>query len=284
MPKVKVSVLRLSLWFRQVFKKSLNLSLLKRVAEIIYDWRFVLAKLTKMPLIGKTIHFLMFKPDNLIYLPKDSVIQKSNRVITINKVVSELEEVVLPSEVLNHFIEKANHHWIMNFCICRVSNKCENYPSDLGCLYLGEAVLNIDPRLGRLVTKEEALAHVHRCREADLVHLVGRLKLDAIMLEIGPDHKLLTICNCCECCCLGHLLPHVSPQIQRHVTRMPGVKLTVTDQCIGCGKCLTSCFVNAIQLISKQAVITDACRGCGRCVDICPQKAIVLTIENIGIR
>ncbi|MFX0065426.1 MAG: hypothetical protein ACFFC7_24915, partial [Candidatus Hermodarchaeota archaeon] len=80
--------MRLSLWFLEVFKKS-------------YHWRFVLAKLTKMPLIGKTIHQLMFKPDNLIYLPKDTVIQKSNRVITINKVVSELEEVVLPSEVLN---------------------------------------------------------------------------------------------------------------------------------------------------------------------------------------
>ncbi|MFX1537387.1 MAG: DUF362 domain-containing protein [Promethearchaeota archaeon] len=257
----------LSLWFMQLFEKS-------------YRWRFVLAKLTKIPLVGEIIHFLMFKSDNLIYLPKDTVIQKHNRVIKINKAINELEEVVLPSEVLNHFIEKANHHWIMNFCICRVSNKCENYPIDLGCLYLGEAVLNIDPRLGRLVTKKEALKHVSQCREAGLVHMVGRLKLDAIMLEINPDHKLLTICNCCECCCLAHLLPHVSPQIQRNVTRMPGVKLTVTDECIGCGKCLDSCFVNAIQLINKQAVINDLCRGCGRCVDTCPKKAILLTIDD----
>ncbi|MFX1255142.1 MAG: DUF362 domain-containing protein [Promethearchaeota archaeon] len=270
----------LSLWFLTVFKKSSKLFLRKRVVEIIYRWRFVLAKLTRMPLIRKIIHFSMFRTDNLIYLPKDTVIQKNNRVIKINKVISELEAVVLPSEVLNHFIEKANHHWIMNFCLCRVSNKCKNYPIDLGCLFLGEAVLNINPRLGRLVTKEEALEHVHRCREAGLVHMVGRLKFDAVMLAIGPGHKLLTICNCCECCCLVRLLPYFSPQIQRKITRMPGVELTVTDQCLGCGKCLDSCFVNAIQLINKKAIISDFCRGCGRCVDVCPQKAILLTVND----
>ncbi|MFX0065425.1 MAG: DUF362 domain-containing protein [Candidatus Hermodarchaeota archaeon] len=255
------------LWFIELLKKT-------------FPQRFMIAKLTKVPIVGKIIDSMLFEGDDIIYLPKDDLVKTSNQVIKINKAVNKPEEMVLPSQVLDRFIEEANYHWIMNFCICRSGEKCDDYPINLGCLFLGKAVLNIDPRLGRLVTKEEALKHVRRCREAGLVHLIGRNKLDTVWLDIGPADRLLTICNCCPCCCLWRILPHVSPQIQVKVKRMPGVKLTVTDQCIGCGKCLASCFVNAIQLINKQAVITDACRGCSRCVDICPQKAIVLTIDN----
>ncbi|MFX1537388.1 MAG: DUF362 domain-containing protein [Promethearchaeota archaeon] len=255
------------LWFIELLKKT-------------FPQRFMIAKLTKVPIVGKIIYSMLFEGDDIIYLPKDDLVKSSNQVIKINKTVNKPEEMVLPSQVLDRFIEEANYHWIMNFCICRAGEKCENYPIDLGCLFLGKAVLNIDPRLGRLVTKEEALEHVRRCREAGLVHLIGRNKLDTVWLDTGPPDRLLTICNCCPCCCLWRILPHVSPQIQAKVKGMPGVKVLVTDQCIGCGKCLDSCFVNAIQLINKQAVITDACRGCSRCVDVCPQKAIVLTIDG----
>lgn len=255
------------LWFIELLKKT-------------FPQRFMIAKLTKVPIVGKIIDSMLFEGDDIIYLPKDDLVKSSNQVIRINKAVNKPEEMVLPSQVLDRFIEEANYHWIMNFCICRAGGKCDDYPTKLGCLFLGKAVLNIDPRLGRLVTKEEALEHVRRCREAGLVHLIGRNKLDTVWLDIGPSDRLLTICNCCPCCCLWRILPHVSPQIQVKVKRMPGVKVLVTDRCIGCGKCLDSCFVNAIQLINKQAVITDACRGCSRCVDVCPQKAIVLTIDN----
>ena len=63
---------------------------------------------------------------------------------------------------------------------------------------------------------------------------------------------------------------------------MPGVSVTVTDTCVGCGTCAEGiCFVNAITLVDDHAVISDQCRGCGRCVEICPESAIEMTIENI---
>jgi len=37
----------------------------------------------------------------------------------------------------------------------------------------------INPKLGREVTREEALQHLSRCREAALYQLVGRNKLDS---------------------------------------------------------------------------------------------------------
>ncbi len=142
----------------------------------------------------------------MIYLPQD-------RVIPVNEAVDPPGDLVLPSQVVEHFVEQASYHWIMNWCLCRDASKCRDYPIELGCLFLGEAAMQIDPRLGRRATKEEALDHVRRCREAGLVHLIGRNKLDPLWLGVGPGDKLLTICNCCPCCCLWRVLPYLSPQI-----------------------------------------------------------------------
>ena len=120
---------------------------------------------------------------------------------------------MLPSQIVHSFIEQANIHWVMNFCICREANDCENYPHEIGCLFLGEAAKKIDQRLGCLVTKEEAHQHIINASKAGLVHLIGRNKLDTIWLDVSPGEKLLTICNCCECCCLWKMLPNLNPLI-----------------------------------------------------------------------
>jgi len=77
----------------------------------------------------------------------------------------------------------------MDWCICRKSTKCEDYPIELGCLFLGEATLKIDPRLGHRATKQEALEHVQKCRDAGLVHLIGRNKLDSVWLNAQPGNN-----------------------------------------------------------------------------------------------
>jgi len=64
---------------------------------------------------------------------------------------------------------------------------------------------------------------------------------------------------------------------------MPGVTVTVTDRCAGCGTCTQEvCFVDAIHLVDGRAIINDLCRGCGRCIDVCPQDAIELTVADEG--
>jgi len=245
-----------------------------KLLQKLFPQRFLLARLTRVPLVARIVDRLLFEGDDIIYLPRD-------RVIPVNQAIDNPGEMVLPSQVVEHFIEQANSHWIMNFCICRDAAKCEDYPVDLGCLFLGQAAIGINPKLGRRVTKQEALEHTRRCREAGLVHLVGRNKLDTVWLGVGPGNKLLTICNCCPCCCLWRILPHVAPQIGHKITKMPGVSVTVTDRCVGCGTCAQGvCFVDAIHLVGDRAAINDACRGCGRCVDVCPQQAIELSISD----
>lgn len=249
------------LWFVSLLKKS-------------FPQRFLLARLTNLPLLGSLIDWGLFDGDDMVYLPSD-------RSVTINENISQPDNLVLPSKVVDHFIEKASHHWIMDFCICRESSQCKEYPRKYGCIFLGEAVLGINPSLGRRVSKEEALDHARRCREAGLVHVVGRNKLDVMWLGAGPGEKLLTICNCCPCCCLWKVLPQITPRIGAKVSRLPGVSVQVNDLCLGCGTCTDGvCFVDAIQLIDDRAVIGEVCRGCGRCVEVCPNSAIELTIRG----
>ena len=249
------------LWFVELLKKTFP------------NIKFI-AKLTRIPVLGKVIDLAMFEGDEPIYLTQDNIIQ-------VNKELNKEDDMVLPSQVLEYFINKANYHWIMNFCICRDSMQCKDYPINLGCLFLGEAVLGINPQLGRLVSKDEALDHIRKCKEAGLVHMLGRNRLDKQWLGVKPGDKLLSICNCDPCCCLWRIAPILATKIGSKIQKMPGLEIKVTDKCIGCGTCTKGiCFVDAIQLIENHAQISKECRGCGRCVEICPQNAIEISIND----
>lgn len=219
----------------------------------------------------------LFDGDDLVYLPKDRVVE-----VEVNSWIEAPTNTVLPSQIVHRLIDEAGVHFIMNFCICREANECVDYPRDLGCLFMGEAATRIDTRLGHLVSKDEAHIHVRRAGEAGLVHLVGRNKLDSMWLDAWPNGKLLTVCNCCPCCCLWRMLPFLSPDISGKVTKMEGVELHVTGDCVGCGVCLDVCFVGAIELVDGKAVIGDECRGCGRCAEACPSHAITIEIPEVS--
>ena len=249
------------LWFVSLLKKS-------------FPQRFRLARLTHLPVIGTLTEQSLFAEDDMVYLPSD-------RSIHIQEQIPHPDEFILPSSVVDYFIENATLHWIMDFCICRESSHCTDYPRDYGCIFLGEAVLKINPRLGRLVSKDEALKHARLCREAGLVHVIGRNKLDVMWLGAGPGDKLLTICSCCPCCCLWKVLPEITPRIGLKVKRLPGVEVNVSERCLGCGTCTEgTCFVDAIQIVDGHAHIGIECRGCGRCVEVCPNEAIELRITT----
>ena len=248
---------------------------IKTLINKTFSSRFFLARLTRLFPAGRIVERLLFENDDILYLPSDQTVH-------INQTVEETDSLAVPSLVVEHFIKNAGFRWIMNFCICRDSTGCKKYPVEYGCIFLGEAAVDINPGFGRLVTEEEALAHARRCREAGLVHLIGRNKLDTVWLNVGPPEKLMTICNCCPCCCLWKILPVITPAISSKVSRMPGLHMEVTDLCTGCGACTANiCFVDAISLQKNRAVINPVeCRGCGRCAASCPQKAICVIIED----
>ncbi|NMC07012.1 MAG: 4Fe-4S binding protein [Candidatus Lokiarchaeota archaeon] len=254
-------------------RQPFSVSLIKKT----FKTRFALARATtKHALFKKIVNRVAFKGDQIYYLPRDKTIAIEQDAGTLPG------SMAVPSRVLDHFIDQASVHVVMNKCICRDAARCKDYPVDLGCLFLGEAAARISPALSHRVTREEAKAHEQACRDAGLVHLIGRNKLDTVWLNVRPGEKLLTICNCDPCCCLWKMLPDLSPDIARNITRMPGVTVEITDACTGCGTCMTgTCFVDAIHLDGNRAMIDQVnCRGCGRCAERCPSHAIVVNIKD----
>ena len=248
-------------WFVELTKK-------------LFPGRFLVASATNLPVLGQLVDHILFENDDLVYLTRNNAFQ-------VNETIETGEEFVLPSQIVTHFIEQASVHWVMNECICRSADDCQDYPVDLGCLFLGEAAEGINPALGRRITMDDALDHVHRAQAAGLVHMIGRNKLDTVWLGVGPGTKLLTICNCCPCCCLWKMIPQITPLISTKVKRMPGITIQVGEGCTGCGICLDGvCFANAIVMNDGTAEIGDSCRGCGNCVILCPEDAIEISIDD----
>jgi ferredoxin len=241
--------------------------------EKMFPSRFLIAKMTNLPLMRGIFNKMLFEKTNLTYLPKDTT-------ITIQKSLPSLDSMVLPSQVVEYFIRKSSYRFIMGFCICREAMDCANHPKELGCLFLGETARDIPPEFGREATIDEALEHVTSCRESGLIHLIGRDQIDQTWLGVRPGEKLMTICNCCSCCCLWKWVVDLDPQIGTKIKRMPGVEVTVTDKCTGCGTCVEHCFVHAIHLHDDHAVIGEECRGCGRCADQCPNHAIEVSLTD----
>ena len=56
--------------------------------------------------------------------------------------------------------------------------------------------------------------------------------------------------------------------------RQMGEKLHVTDACVKCGKCVSLCPVNNIELTEDGIRFKNACIACLGCYHRCPQKAI----------
>ena len=49
------------------------------------------------------------------------------------------------------------------------------------------------------------------------------------------------------------------------------------ETCTGCGECLDSCPLDAIEIENDKAVVDgDVCGDCGACVDVCPTESITV--------
>ena len=146
----------------------------------------------KVPVVSKIVNKLLFEGDDIQVLPRDRT-TLTTRDIQINQDIPITPNVVLPSEVLREFIQRSNYHFIMDFCICRVSSDCNDYPHDLGCLFLGKGTQKISTKLGRTVSANEAIEHINKCNEAGLVHIIGRNKIDSVWLNTGAKESIINL-------------------------------------------------------------------------------------------
>jgi len=265
----------------------LRTDLAMRLVKGSFDRRFTIARMTRFPVVGQAIDFAFFQDDDIIILPKEEVFKRTKRTkdIALDLEVGH-ENMVLPSQAIDHFIDRSRYIFLMNKCVCRDANGCKDYPAEMGCIFLGRGTKRIPERLGRMIGPQEAKEHLRKAREAGLVHLIGRDKIDSVVFSTGAKEDLLSICSCCPCCCLWKMVPDLHPDIGQTLTRMPGIEVEVdADHCIGCGRCVKEkvCYVRALTMIDGKVSLDPAlCKGCGRCVDFCPQGAVRLRIVDDG--
>ncbi len=258
--------------------------LTKRTMRFFFHSRYRLARWTrKSKLFGRFVEKVAFDKDDMIVIPKDDV-AKSRRISVDIDIPDAGDRTVLPSDAVKSVLRKMDGIFIMNFCLCRKSNNCKDYPIDRGCVFLGKGTKKIPEKFGHVATKEEAKAYIDECTELGFVHIIGRNKLDSMWLHTGDKKDLMSICNCCPCCCLWNMVRDISDDISSTYRRMDGVEVSVdAERCIGCGKCEKICFTKAISIIDGKSVLDDKCRGCGRCVEICPQDAISISFDDTKV-
>jgi UDP-glucose 4-epimerase len=225
-------------------------------------------KLSNRPLIKKVgAKILDAESVNLTYIP-------------IAAQVEVPDGTALPSSIVEHFIEQASHHVILHRCPCRTVRECENFPRDFGCTFLGEGAREIDPDVGRHVSREESLEHFRKACEMGLVSVVGKFKGDALALGVKDHRRLMTLCHCCPCCCISNGIHYAAREFRDTMVKLEGVRVEVTDACTGCGKCVEACVFKQMALDGKRAVVGGECKGCGRCAMVCKNGAIRITVDN----
>lgn len=233
-----------------------------------YKHKDLFARMTKVPVlreIGKRV------------VDADSI------TLTYIPVCEDLElppGTVAPTSVIEHFINEASHHLILSCCPCRSEAGCKDFDPYFGCMFLGPAVLDVDPEVGRLVTREEALEHLRQANEAGLVSCVGKFKFDAMMMGLRDHHRLMTICHCCPCCCLSTSFHLASREARDLLVKLEGVTVEVTDACNGCGLCVETCMFKQISINDGTAVIGEECKGCGRCAMVCRRGGVRVIVDN----
>lgn len=189
------------------------------------------------------------------------------------------EDVILPVQLVQKAIRESSSRVILNECICRRGMKCKDYPIGFGCIFLGDSTKPmVDRGLAKSATVDEALAHLDKAVEMGLVCHCVWVEIESYFMGIDPKdhHKLMEICLCCPCCCVGLQNFHkLGPEFMKRFSNL-GWKPASTEGCTSCGKCATLCPMKAITVNEDSITISEECIGCGICASKCPQKAIIM--------
>jgi NADH:ubiquinone oxidoreductase subunit F (NADH-binding)/(2Fe-2S) ferredoxin/NAD-dependent dihydropyrimidine dehydrogenase PreA subunit len=145
-------------------------------------------------------------------------------------------------------------------------------------------------------TVEESCGKCTPCRDGNLRMLEILNKITdgkATMKDLDDLRELALMIKDTSLCALGQSAPNpvlstldkFYDEYLEHVVnkRCPAgvckniTKLLITDECIGCGKCLRNCPVNAISgdVKKKHYIDLELCVNCGTCKPACPVNAIV---------
>ncbi len=184
---------------------------------------------------------------------------------------------VLDYERASHVIESASHMGV-SMCYCRhkkehVGQACDA-PMDICMTFNGTAESLIKHGHARAVDAAEGMDLLQQAYEHNLVQFGENVQ-----------KRVNFICNCCGCCCEAMLAARRFAVLNPvHTTNfIPEID---SENCTGCGKCVSACPVEAMTLVSandplkpkaKTARLDEnRCLGCGVCIRSCSKDALKL--------
>jgi Pyruvate/2-oxoacid:ferredoxin oxidoreductase delta subunit len=199
---------------------------------------------------------------------------KLGRVFVQEQVLSNENAVyILDYERASHIIKNSSHIAV-GMCYCRHKmehlEKACDAPMDICMTLNGTADSLIRHQFARRVDVSEGLELLHQAYENNLVQCGENVR-----------ENVSFICNCCGCCCEALIAARKFGMLQPvHTTNfIPEVE---DEKCIGCGRCVIACPIEAISMdmgqdnIKLAKVDKDICLGCGICVRACHKEGIHL--------
>lgn len=189
------------------------------------------------------------------------------RVIPVNQSIDITHNVASYENAVD--IIQSKDSIVVTDCICRKRTEIidEGCGKQLeACFMFGSmGKYYLDNKMGREVSKDEAIDILKQCREEGLVTQPGTAQNPAGM------------CNCCDDCCgvLGAIKKHPDPSDIVFSNHRISV---ASDECTGCEMCLERCPMDALSLNDNDviAVSINRCIGCGLCVTTCPADVLRL--------
>jgi len=193
------------------------------------------------------------------------------RTIPINKSIP-VEPSVGTYDQIRELVDACNGPFVVLPCICRKlqamkRQPCKQTSREESCLAFGEtAAMCLRRGTGREITRDESVA------------ILAESENEGLVLQPSNTQQAEFVCSCCGCCCgmlgMQKMLPRpVDFWASNFYAEVDA------DACVGCGKCVERCQVNAVTLSESggSAVVNlNRCIGCGLCVPTCPPKALRL--------
>ncbi len=234
----------------------------------IFEFQFMKGTTTeKDKQLAKLIHEYKAAVDNTQGPLK--VTYPTMRVIPVDKKI-EAGNTIHTYDQVAAYIEK-NEPLSVSTCFCRHEAKLLDPNDDCGkpdevCMQFGiSAQFIIDRKMGRQITKDEALNILQLSEEAGLVHAsINRQDIDFL-------------CNCCSCHCM--ILKTALAQPKPGITLNSGFRpIWDSDRCTACETCIDNCPTEALTMTAEDLpeFNMDRCIGCGVCASLCPEDAITL--------
>jgi ferredoxin len=201
------------------------------------------------------------------------------RTFVHEETVDDKSLYVLDYERATEVIKTASHIGV-GTCYCRhkkehLGEVCDA-PMEICMTFNNTADSLIKHGYAKRITEQECLDLLDVAKEHNLVQFGENVQ-----------NNVAFICNCCSCCCealVGARKTGFSQSIRSNF-----IASVIEELCVGCGKCVEVCPMEALSLISKHdikknkkiAILTgENCIGCGVCVNVCNPEAIEMKARD----